>query len=926
MLFGAVWRLIRADRALCKHHTPRVPLHTAGIQRQFIAAVLGRVLLMAVVVSMASIVSFPACAEDDSQKNVLVLNSYHQGYKWTDDITRGIRSTLAEAYPGANVYIEFMDTKRHFSDWYLEKLFEIYEFRYRNVSLDVIISSDDNAFNFLLQNRDELFPGVPIVFCGVNYFDLPDDVKTKGITGVNESADIGKGVELVLSLHPGTKKIYFINDTTTTGNKVHGELLKVIDRFRNDAAFVIIEEMNMADVRDLVAHLHEGEIIFYALFLKDGMGQFYEYDESVSLIADTAAVPMYGTWDFSLGYGIVGGMLTSGYFQGETAARLALRILRGENVDDIPIVAESPNRYMFDYRQVKRFNIPLPRLPAGSIFINKPVTFYSRYRYYVWGAVAAFVVLYLIIALLGVVILTRRHGEAVLLREKERFRIMVESLPVGVAIIGEDGVMKYVNQTCTRLLGYTIADIPDLDTWFERAYPDPAYREKVKTAWYRSKTGDVLKIGGKAAQKSFAVTCRDGTNKEIYFRRVTLEGGDKFAVLDDLSNIRAMEERLALAKRMEAIGTLAGGIAHGFNNLLMGIQGNASLALMESPSDSPLADKLKEIERSVREGAALTRQLLGFAQTGKYDVKPTDINALISYNVSVFSRTKKEVEISEDYDPELWMADVDRVQMEQVILNLFVNAWRAMPQGGTLFIQTANEVLGADRVAPFDLAPGRYIKISIADTGMGMDDETREQIFNPFFTTKEWRGQDAGLGMASVYGIVKNHGGFVDVFSERGVGNKFEIFLPVSQASAVVDESYDSDVETGNETILIVDDEEAIADIMQKMLERLGYRTIVAREGKKAIDIYRTRADDIDGVVLDMIMPGMSGKEVYERLHTINPDLPVVLISGYSEDQVAAEILTTGGAFIQKPVTIHELSHAVRTVLQAKHASSSPSA
>jgi len=901
-----------------------VSLSRNGVRRRFSAAVSCWILLVVAGVCMAAIIPSPSYARN-GQKNVLILNSYHQGYKWTDDITRGIRSTLAEAYPEANVYIEFMDTKRHFSDWYLEKLFEIYEYRYRHVALDVIISSDDNAFNFLRQNRDELFPGVPIVFCGVNYFDLPDNVKTGGFTGVNESADIGKGVELLLSLHPETKKIYFINDTTTTGKKVHGELLKVIDRFRYDASFVLIEEMTMADVRDLMSHLGEGEIVFYTLFLKDGIGQFYEYDESVALIAEVSAVPMYGTWDFSLGYGIVGGMLTSGYFQGETAARLALRILRGENVNDVPIVAKSPNKYMFDYRQVQRFNISLSHLPDDSIFINKPVTFYSRYRYYVWGTVVAFLILSLIIALLGAVILTRRRSEAVLRREKERFRIMVESLPVGVAIIGENGVMKYVNQTCSRLLGYSLTDIPDIDTWFEKAYPDPNYRKTVQAAWYSVTGNDALQDRKEGIQRNFTVTCQDGTKKEIYFRRVTLEGGDSFAVLDDLSNIRALEERLALAKRMEAIGTLAGGIAHSFNNLLMGIQGNASLALIESPSDSPLAEKLKEIECSVKEGAALTRQLLGFAEAGKYDVRPTDINALISYNVSVFSRTKKEVEISEDYDPDLWMADVDRVQMEEVILNLFVNAWRAMPQGGALFIRTVNEILGQDRVSPYGLAPGRYIKISIADTGIGMDDETREQIFNPFFTTKEWRGRDAGLGMAAVYGIVKNHNGFVDVFSEEGMGSTFEVFLPVSKESAAVDEVHVSNIKMGNETILIVDDEDAVADIMQKMLERLGYRTIVAREGKKAIDIYQTRSDDIDGVVLDMIMPGMSGKEVYERLHAINPDLPVVLISGYSEDLVAAEILTSGGAFVQKPVTISDLSHAIRTVLRMKSASSSPS-
>ena len=386
-------------------------------------------------------------------------------------------------------------------------------------------------------------------------------------------------------------------------------------------------------------------------------------------------------------------------------------------------------------------------------------------------------------------------------------------------------------------------------------------------------------------------------------------------VQTDVTEQRRLRDQLQQSQKMEAIGTLAGGIAHDFNNLLMGIQGRTSLMLMDIDSSYPNYVHFKEIEDIVKRGADLTKQLLGFARGGKYEVKPTDMNDLISKSSDMFGRTKKEISVYGKYQEGIWTVEVDKGQIEQVLLNLYVNAWQAMPGGGELYLRTENITLDKSYLKPFDIKPGRYVKISITDTGIGMDEATRHRIFEPFFTTKEM-GRGTGLGLASAYGIIKNHEGFINVYSEQGQGTTFNIYLPASDKELIEEKELPCELLKGTETVLFVDDEEMIREVGGALLGQLGYKVLSAGNGKKAVEVYSNNKDKIDIVVLDMIMPEMGGDKAYDKMKEINPDIKVLLSSGYSVNGDATKILERGcDGFIQKPFNMKQLSKSIREIL-----------
>jgi PAS domain S-box-containing protein len=378
-----------------------------------------------------------------------------------------------------------------------------------------------------------------------------------------------------------------------------------------------------------------------------------------------------------------------------------------------------------------------------------------------------------------------------------------------------------------------------------------------------------------------------------------------------------LEKQLIQAQKMEAVGTLAGGIAHDFNNLLMGIQGYTSLMMLKTDASHYHYEKLKNIEHYVIRGADLTRQLLGFARGGKYEITPANMNELITKSSRMFGRTKKDVAVTTRLEPNLWTVEVDQGQIEQVLLNLYLNASQAMPGGGRIDIGTQNCILEETATQNSYYKPGKYVRISVKDTGIGMDEKTKQRIFEPFFTTKEM-GRGTGLGLASAYGIVKSHGGFIEVESELGHGSNFIIHLPISTKAAQKEKAiHEEKLYKGDETILLVDDEAVMLEVGTEMLNNLNYKVISARSGKEAIELFMKKKGEIQLTILDMVMPEMNGTETFDLLNQIQPGLKVLVSSGYSLSEEAARISKMGcNSFIQKPFDIYQISSKIREVLE----------
>ncbi len=497
------------------------------------------------------------------------------------------------------------------------------------------------------------------------------------------------------------------------------------------------------------------------------------------------------------------------------------------------------------------------------------------------------------------------------------------------AILTPNGRIESINETALTFVGCRAEEVTGQYFWETPWWThDPAMQKKVKKSIELAATGELQRFEATHKSHTGEIRIIDFSIKPVVDKNgiiafVMPEGRDMTDLKIFESEKIKLETKLHQAQKMEAIGTLAGGIAHNFNNILMNIQGRVSLIKMDKSPTHDDIRHLASIETAVQRAETLTRQLLAFARGGKYKTAPINLNTLISQENRMFGETRREIRIQESFDDNLWTVTVDQGQIQQVLLNLYVNAWQAMDRGGEIHVQTENKTITADTRAPMEncidveIPSGDYVIVSVTDTGTGMDKETCRKIFDPFFTTKP-PDQGTGLGLASAYGIIKNHGGFIDICSTKGSGSTFHIYLPATPSNAIAHTSSQKPVPvlTGEGTLLLVDDEKNILDVGKQMLERLGYQLFTAENGEKALEIYRTHQNLIRLVIMDIVMPEMDGEETFNHLKEINPNVKVLLASGYGISGQAAGILAQGcRGFIQKPFTLEELSKKVKKAL-----------
>jgi len=520
----------------------------------------------------------------------------------------------------------------------------------------------------------------------------------------------------------------------------------------------------------------------------------------------------------------------------------------------------------------------------------------------------------------------KRTEEA--LKESElRYRSLtndvLDTSSVGIFILDSDFHVVWVNQALERYFGLRREEIIGKDK-------RQLIRERIK---------DIFEDPVSFAEKVFA-TYDDNTYIEHFECHIVpgsereerwlehwsqpilsgLYAGGRVEHYSDITERRSVEEQLRQSQKMEAIGKLAGGVAHDFNNLLTVIIGNAQLALM----DVIKVDTLWQIRKAGERAASLTRQLLAFSRKQIVQPKILDINELLTDIEKILGRLiGEDVELLTIPEPELWQVEIDPGQMEQVIMNLAVNARDAMIEGGKLTIETANADLDKNYFHEHGIKgerPSHYVMLAIIDTGSGMDKETREHIFEPFFTTKEV-GKGTGLGLSTVYGIVKQNDGFVWVYSEPGKGTTFKVYLPKVKGNAEPEEKEQTPVDdlSGFETVLIVEDDDSLRNFAQKILHIYGYRTLNAENGEDALRVCKEHDGQIDLMITDVVMPKMGGKELAERLRPLYPQMKVIYMSGYTDNAIVHHgVLEPGLNFLEKPFTLESLARKVRKALRSE--------
>jgi two-component system cell cycle sensor histidine kinase/response regulator CckA len=502
-----------------------------------------------------------------------------------------------------------------------------------------------------------------------------------------------------------------------------------------------------------------------------------------------------------------------------------------------------------------------------------------------------------------------------LLSIKKHFQVVLESMNEGIVEIAADGRIVYSNPVAAALAGlpqekllashfadvFEGSDREKINGILEALEPLPEVSEQPP----RTEEKLVAEIKGKQLEISIC-PLQSNENKAI-------------AIIVDITEKRRFELQLKEAQRLESIGTLAAGVAHDFNNLLMGIQGNASMMLMDVNESHPHYERLTMIQNQIERAKQLTNQLLGYARKGKYKVQLFNLNSLIEETAETFGHTKKEITIHMDLAQDLLEIEADLGQIEQILLNLFVNAADAMPRGGDLRIKTGNVTDREIVSGVYSAKRGNYLMLEVSDNGIGMDEETQQRVFEPFFSTKEM-GRGTGLGLASVYGTVKGHGGYIEVKSEKHKGSTFRIYLPVTSLTGrkpARPKQRSIHPETERGLILLVDDEADILKVGRDLLKALDYEVIAVASGREALDVYSESQSTIALVILDIVMPRMGGGETYDRLKAIDPSVKVLLCSGYSIEGEVSRIMERGAdGFIQKPFTLQTLNDKIRTVLK----------
>ena len=900
---------------------------------------------MRILVKTTLIVLFVLCLSNpfifasnvEKPKQVLLLFSYNFGMPWQQTAIDGIRSTFAsDSRIKTVLYAEYTGLIQTSDDLYVRKLQDLYRHKYANRKIDLVVSVGLASSNFMLRHGEEIFPGVPIVFASATTKGLEDITLKPDVTGVIEDVDIKGTLNAALKLQPDTRLIAVISGSSEVDRFWEAKAREVFDRYEGGVKFAYLTGLTMGDLLKKVVDLPEHTIIFYVLTIEDGDGKSFIPRDVVARISAKADAPVYGLWATFLGYGIVGGDLSSSRVMGEKAARLGLAVLQGEKASNIPVI-KGANAYMFDWRQLKRWGIKEKNLPGGSIVRYKEISFWERYKWRIIGVAALLVLEGVLILVLAIQVTRRRRAEQALIKandklaqeieesrkagkalqeSNERYRTLIESVTDAIVIVDPDGKLTYLNPEYEKISGYPVEEL--IGRLFTELVP-PEDRESTLERFRQGLSGEKTPIA------EISILHKDGSQVPVEINSTTLLDAEgkpvgRIAVVRDISERKRLEAHLLQRQRLESIGILAGGIAHDFDNILSIIMGFTDMAIREVPEKSSARQNLDRALTGIQRAADLVKQITAFSQQSMPARGPVLVSPIAEDVASLLRASLPEtIEIRLDLQTGIGTVYADPTQIHQVLMNLCTNAAHAMREkGGILDVSLSEVEMDAAALAGLpEISPGDYLRMTVSDTGEGMSPEVLDLIFDPYFSTKE-RGEGAGLGLSVVHGIMKSHGGAITVRSKPRKGTTFHVYLPLLKHRAEPEEQIGvyEPLPGGNERILFVEDEEDMVFLVGQLLESLGYEVITRANGMDALSLFREQPDRFDLVITDMTLPGMTGERLAEQIKKIRHDTPIILCTGFGEDITEERARKMGiGEIILKPLVNIDLTKTIRKVL-----------
>ncbi|WP_368854171.1 ATP-binding protein [Desulfovibrio sp. JC022] len=731
---------------------------------------------------------------------MLVLHSYHSGMSWISNIEKGIRDTLlVPPYKDLVLHIEYMDTKRCHSPEYYAAIKRLLKEKFKNVSLSLVLSSDNNAFDFLLKNRDELFPGAPVVFCGVNNFS---DKYLKGVnnfTGVAEMMSSRDTVEAILTQLPETKSIYVINDYLKTGRAWEATIKRNLAPFEDRVRIEYNDNLTIAGLRGKIQSMKPGSVVLLGVYYSDRDGKYVTYEKLGSMLTRNSPVPVYCLLRFNLRDGVLGGKVISGYHQGVMMSEVARRILAGERADDIPVLKVGANVFIYDWQALDEFGISPDLLPEESVILNEPFSFYDKYFYLVWSTVFVFIAMSaLVIVLIKIVVALRRvRGE--LQHSELKYRSIFDNAQEGIFQTSVGGRMLAANDAFATMFKYDSPEeaIEVLDNVREKLYLNESDRNILLEAMNNEGklSGFEVKMKRKDGEVIWiTMNARKTTDQN---GKVIFEGS-----VVDMTERKRNERRMIQSEKMMSVGGLAAGMAHEINNPLAAIVGSVQSLQRRLGQETkqnlkvaqecgvPFSAVTKYLEQrgcqkfldgiyeaGIR-AATIVRGMLSFSRKSGSDFASHNLNAVVDSVLTLVMKDYdykknydfKKIKILKEFNADELFVECDETEIQQVILNLLRNGAEAM-----------GEKLYSEESPGFVLRTYRnetMVVLEIEDNGPGMDDEVRKRIMEPFYTTKSV-GKGTGLGLSISYFIITNrHKGGMEVYSEPGKGTRFVIRLP----------------------------------------------------------------------------------------------------------------------------------------------------